>query len=112
MMQRLLSLSLPRLALILALMEAVYISLVVLFISEGVPFLFEEVTHIPEIVGVALMLLLLVISVAVSGIVVFGYPAYLAMKGEWRTALHLVAYTLGWMATLFVAGILLFIPFR
>ena len=109
MMQRLLALSLPRLALILALAEAVYISLVVLFIEEGLPFL-NDLAHVPDIVGGALMLLLLVISVAVSAVVVFGYPAYLAMRGEWRTALWLISYTIGWMAALFIVGILLFIP--
>ncbi len=41
-----------------------------------------------------LILLLLVFSAAVSGVIVFGYPAYLVLKGKIREALSVFAYTL------------------
>ena len=41
-----------------------------------------------------LMLVFLVFSVAVSGAIVFGYPAYLALNQKVREALSLLIYTL------------------
>ncbi len=41
-----------------------------------------------------LILILLVFSVAISGAIVFGYPAYLVLKGKIKEALSVFAYTL------------------
>ncbi len=48
----------------------------------------------PGLLGVALWLSLLVFSVAVSGSIVFGYSAYLALTQNIKDALTLIAYTL------------------
>ncbi len=48
----------------------------------------------PGFLGVVLMLVFLVFSVAVSGAIVFGYPAYLALNNRIKEALLLLVYTL------------------
>ncbi|MBL7155086.1 MAG: hypothetical protein ISS88_01085 [Candidatus Portnoybacteria bacterium] len=48
----------------------------------------------PGFLGIVLMLVFLVFSVAVSGTIVFGYPAYLALNQRVREALSLLIYTL------------------
>ncbi len=48
----------------------------------------------PGFLGVALWLSLLVFSAAVSGSIVFGYPAYLALNQNIKDALNLIVYTL------------------
>lgn len=46
-----------------------------------------EILPMPGFAGIAMILSLLVFSVAVSGSLVFGYPLYLLIKGEVKTAL-------------------------
>jgi len=48
----------------------------------------------PEFFGITLVLSLLVFSAAVTGSMVFAYPAYLALNQKIKEALSLVAYTL------------------
>ncbi len=48
----------------------------------------------PGFLGIILMLVFLVFSVAVSGTIVFGYPAYLALNNRVKEALSLLIYTL------------------
>jgi len=48
----------------------------------------------PGFLGIVLMLVFLVFSVAVSGAIVFGYPAYLALNNRIKDALSLLIYTL------------------
>jgi len=48
----------------------------------------------PNFLGIVLMLIFLVFSVAVSGVIVFGYPAYLAFHQKIKDALSLLIYTL------------------
>lgn len=58
----------------------------------------------------ALMLALLVFSAAVTGSIVFGYPAYLALKGKIKDALTLLAYTLLYcLGLLILIGVLIFV---
>ncbi|MFH0779822.1 MAG: hypothetical protein V1928_03085 [Parcubacteria group bacterium] len=54
----------------------------------------------------ALMLTLLVFSAALCGLIVFGYPIYLAMNKDIKKALRVLFYTL-----LFVLAIILIIIF-
>lgn len=48
----------------------------------------------PGFLGIILMLILLVFSAAVTGSIVFGYPAYLALNQRIREAVTLIVYTL------------------
>jgi len=57
----------------------------------------------PQVVGQLFFLLLLVFSAGISGLIVFGYPLYLAFQRRFAEALMTVAITL---ATLLIIGIL------
>ena len=46
-----------------------------------------------EIIMIATMLVLLVFSAAVTGSLVFGYPAYLAMQKKLKAAITLLGFT-------------------
>lgn len=48
----------------------------------------------PVFIVSAVMLSVLVFSVAVSGLIVFGYPAYLALNKRFKEGLTIVAFTL------------------
>lgn len=48
----------------------------------------------PAFWGIALILVLFVFSAALTGSVVFGYPAYLTLNGKIKEALSLLTYTL------------------
>lgn len=52
--------------------------------------------------GSILILVLLVFSAAVTGSIVFGYAAYLALNNKIKNALHLLFYTLFYCLTLIV----------
>jgi len=60
-------------------------------------------------VGTALMLLLLVFSAAVTGLLVFGYPCYLAINNKIKDALTLLAFTLLYCLLIFVVILFLLI---
>ena len=47
----------------------------------------------PEIYRITLMLFLLVFSAAISGLLIFGYPAYLMLHKDTKRALQILAYT-------------------
>lgn len=48
----------------------------------------------PRFLGSLLILVLLVFSAAVTGSIVFGYPAYLALNKRIKEALSILAFTL------------------
>ncbi len=48
----------------------------------------------PNFLIAALMLTILVFSAAVTGAIVFGYPAYLALNGKIKDGISIFAYTL------------------
>lgn len=50
-------------------------------------------THDPGFLGVILMLLLLVVSAAITGAIVFGYSAYLVLNQKIKEAIILFGYT-------------------
>ncbi len=47
----------------------------------------------PAFLGMAFMLMLLVFSAAVSGALVFGYPVYLAINKDIKSALRVLLFT-------------------
>ncbi len=64
-------------------------------LAGGFFWLAEKVFIVPpDFLGIVLMLVFLVFSVAVSGAIVFGYPAYLALNNKIKDALSLLIYTL------------------
>lgn len=86
--------------LVQALGVVVYCGLVV-----GMLNLFGKVIFAPPgFFGSLLILVLLVFSAAVSGSIVFGYPAYLALNKKIREALSILAFTL-----LYCLGIIIII---
>lgn len=54
------------------------------------------------IAGVTLMLFLMVFSAAVTGLLVFGYPAYLALHNKIKEALLILAFTLLYSLLIFI----------
>lgn len=56
----------------------------------------------PGIFGIVFFLVLFVLSAVISGSIVLGYPAYLALNGRYKEGAQLVAWTVGWMLALLV----------
>lgn len=73
-----------------ALAEIGYVLVVVLLLNE----LGGSMPQIPQILGMVIMLMLLVFSVAVSGLFVFGYPAFLVYQKKIKEALATLLVTL------------------
>lgn len=93
-------LSFPLSGLLQALGVSVYIALV----STLMRFMESTMTDPPAMVGMMTILLLLVFSAGITGTLVFGYPAYLALQKQWKEAVLVVTYT---FASLFLMGLLL-----
>ena len=74
----------------------------VVYILQNVETLFSG---LPDMFAAVPMLLLLVFSVALMGVLVFGRPVYLFMNGSKRQAIEFLIYTLGWI---FIILILVF----
>ena len=91
-------------AVLVGFLEVVYVFLVGLF-------LFVAGSSFPSvgdraILGVLAFLTLLVVSVAVSGLLVFGYPVYYVMQKKYDEAMLSLAITLGVIAIFLVIIIL------
>lgn len=78
---------------------AIYVFLVVLFMSNA-EHLFDGVNQ--KVLGPMVMLLLLVISAAVMGILVFGRPVMMYLDNKKKEALQMLFYTVGWVVVIFV----------
>ena len=61
----------------------------------------------PEFWGTVVLLLLLVFSAAVTGLLVFGYPAFLILEREIKKALQILAHT--FLFSLIIIGAVLLI---
>ncbi len=73
--------------------EGVYISLVAFFMMNG-----ENIFgKMPSIWGFVTILMLFVISAAVSGALILGKPVLLYLDGKKKEALELFGFTLGWL---------------
>lgn len=79
--------------------EALYIALVAVFMAST-QMLFTAPDVFSAIFGVVAFLSLFVISVAVSGILVFGWPAYYFFEKKYREAMFAFAGTIGIMFVL------------
>jgi len=58
-----------------------------------------------EIFAAVLMLTLFVFSAVMSGLIVLGYPIYIAMKGDIKKALILIGWTSFFLFSAFIIGI-------
>ena len=63
--------------------------------------------------AIALFLLLLVVSTAICGTLIFGLPIYKMVKGEAREGFKLLGMTIGWLiAVLILVGlVIMFVNF-
>lgn len=82
----------------------IYVLFVGLVISQLESFNFEP----PHPLGITMVLTLLVFSAAVSGTLVFGYPAYLLVNKETKRALMILGFTflflISFLILVFVVG--------
>jgi len=62
----------------------------------GFFWLMDKISLNPGFVGIFLMLTLFVFSAVVCGLIVFGYPAYLALNKKIKEALSVLTYTLAY----------------
>jgi hypothetical protein len=74
----------------------VYISAVAWLMSNGEALFGEEESFLVPVA----MLMLLVLSAAVMGLLVFGRPILMYLDGKKREAVTFLGYTLGWMTLL------------
>lgn len=84
--------------------EVIFISLVSLFLAAS-----QALFHAGSkslIFGISASLLLLVLGVAVSGLLIFGYPAYYFLNKQHRAALVFLAGALGAMIVIFLLLVL------
>ncbi|MBU1019288.1 MAG: hypothetical protein ABII07_00180 [Patescibacteria group bacterium] len=69
---------------------ATYCTLIGLFLWYGENYF----PSTPSVITAILMLFLLVISAAITGMLVFGYPTYLALNKKIKESIKVLAYTL------------------
>lgn len=61
-----------------------------------------------QFLSISLMLVLLVVSAAITGFLIFGYPAYLMLEKKMKEALAVLGYTFMYLLVIFLV-VLLFI---
>jgi len=81
-----------------AILEIIYCALVAWLLTS-----FEHVAPQPGVMFPVFMLLLVVFSAALSGFLIFGYPVYLVVQKEIRSAIMTMSVSL---ATLLIAAII------
>lgn len=96
-----------RTALMLALGEVGYITLVALFFRTMEKY-FSGQPDPPAPFGMVIILTLLVISAAVSGALILGKPILLYLEGKKKEAIQLFGLTLGWMVIFLVVLLITF----
>ena len=79
---------------IIGLLQALGVAGYCFLISGFFQLMEKSASKPPVFMTAAFMLMLLVFSVAVIGLTVFGYPAYLALNQKLKEALSIVAFTL------------------
>lgn len=87
---------------LVGLLQAAGVVIYCLLISGLFYLLSQTSIKLPQFFGMAFMLTLLVFSAAVCGLTVFGYPVYLAINKNIKSALKLLLYTLAFILPLVV----------
>jgi hypothetical protein len=92
-------------------LQALGIAIYCFLVSQFFNFMqrFSDKPDPPHFLGGALMLLLLVFSVALCGILVFAYPVYLFINKKIKKALYILAYTLLFFFIIFIVALFSFI---
>lgn len=85
-------------SLLLALATTAYITLVSILMI----YLNEYITGQPQMISIIMVLLLLVISAAVCGSLIFAWPVYKMIKGEMRQGFKILGITIGWLIVVFI----------
>ncbi len=80
-----------------ALLAYAYIVGIAVFFNLGVEKMFKKV---PDFFGPIIMLPLLVLSVAIMAILIFGKPVLLYLDSQKKEALTMLFYTVGWLAVI------------
>jgi len=80
-----------------------YCSLIALFFN----FLENYFGNPPKIVSMIVILSLLVLSVAITGLIVFGYPTYLVLNKKIKEALIALGYTFLFLISLLIIFLLI-----
>lgn len=89
-------------------LEIIYVLIIVGLFS----FLDKVLPEPPEFFGFLFMLLLFVFSAGISGVFVFGYPAYLAVQKKFKEAFATVFVTFSVMFTVLVLLLLINLVFN
>src|SRR4030042_4631092 len=85
-------------SLLLAVATTVYIAIVSILMI----YLDHYISVQPQSITIVLFLLLLVISAAICGSLIFAWPIYKMIKGEMREGFKILGITIGWLIVLFV----------
>lgn len=80
-----------KMGILAGLAESIYCGLIALMLWYGSEFLSDKMS---QVLGSLFGLILLVFSVAVSGVLVFGYPVYLAVEKKYKQAFQTIGITL------------------
>ncbi|MFH1366514.1 MAG: hypothetical protein ABIH38_00810 [Patescibacteria group bacterium] len=88
-------------------LEVIYIVLVALFMQGA-----ENWFSGSGVQPVIMVLMLFVLSAAVSGLLVLGYPAYLALQKKYKEAICTLLVSLAVIFILFVIGLIFYLVFR
>ena len=86
------------------LIEIIFVILVAFFFIAAESLLPDKSGSM--ILGIASMLILLVISAAVAGALIFGWPLYLALQKKYREAVLVFCCTLATLLAFFVLAVL------
>lgn len=86
------------------LLEVIYIVLVALFMQNS-----EKWFSGPGVFGIIFMLTIFVLSAALSGLLVLGYPVYLALQKNFKEAILTVLASLAVIFVLLIAGLIVFL---
>ena len=87
---------------------AVYVTGISLLLSNAER-IFGKMTGF---LGPMAMLLLLVVSAAITGLFVFGRPIYLIYEGQKTEGIKMISYTIGFLALITILVFIILIPLK
>lgn len=93
---------------LIGLLQAIGVFVYCVLISGALNYLSRVFIQSPGFLGTAVILAIIVLSAAITGSIVFGYPAYLFLKyKKTKEALSILAFTLVFCLTIIIIGIIL-----
>lgn len=88
-------------------LQALGVALYCLVVS-GLLNSFQSGQTLPQFWGLAIFLLLFVVSATITGLLVLGYPGYLIFKHKIKRALSVFAYTLAFAVLIILIAMFVF----